>query len=100
MRLSSHSKVRQMLLFTPAANEMEGKSPLSRDVSCQIPAEEGDICATPSESTYYKKRFWMERAMRGVRTKMMETGKDRRRQKQNVRAGAAEGVKIFVQVEK
>ena len=44
-QLSSHSKVRQMLLFTPAENEMEGKSPLSWDVSCQIPAEErGHLC--------------------------------------------------------
>ena len=34
-----------MLLFTPAENEMEGKSPLSWDVSCQIPAEErGHLC--------------------------------------------------------
>lgn len=48
--------------------------------------------------TKKKKKFWMERAMRGVRTKMMGTDKDRRRQKQNVRAGAAEGMKIFAQV--
>lgn len=84
-QLSSQSKVRQMLHFTQAENEMEGKR-----ISAEIPFEQGrcssvllsDSWASRGMENLWKQKqllpiFWMdgETARRGLRSKMMETNR-------------------------